>query len=207
MRLYTTAMAPNALRVLMLLREKAIDVEDVEIVELDLQAREHKSPEYLAINPLGQVPALQLDDGTCIAESLPISRYLDSISEGPSLFGDTPGTQAVIGMWERRAELGLFIPAVEYGHHTQPMMADSFTQYVDWGNSMTETVQSCLRLLDERLAESAWLGGEEFSVADITGYCGYKVAEFWSMPMDEPANVTAWVARIGQRPCASVIPL
>ena len=64
MRLYTTAMAPNALRVLMLLREKTIDLE---IVELDTQAREHKAPEYLAINPLGQVPALQLDDGTCVA--------------------------------------------------------------------------------------------------------------------------------------------
>ena len=197
MRLYTIAMAPNALRVLMLQREKAIDVE---IVELDVQAREHKAPEYLAINPLGQVPALQLDDGTCIAESLPISRYLDLISGAPYLFGDAPETQAVIGMWERRAQLGLFIPAVEYGHHTQPMMADSFTQYVDWGNSLIGTVQSCLGLLDARLAESAWLGGEEFSVADITAFVGYGVAAFWDMPLDDGPNIGIWLDRNERAP-------
>jgi glutathione S-transferase len=204
MRLYTIALAPNALRVLMLLKEKSIDIE---VVELDPQAEEHKTPEFLAINPLGQVPALQLDDGTCIAESLPISRYLDTISGAPRLFGDTPEAQAVIGMWERRAELGVFTPAVEYGHHTQPMMAEFFTQYPDWGNSMTTTVQSCLTLLDARLGESEWLGGDDFSIADITAYAGYGVAAFWDMPLGDGPNIGAWFDRMGARPCASVIPL
>lgn len=204
MRLYTLASAPNAIRVLMLLREKPLDIE---IVELDAEAREQKTPEFLAINPLGQVPALQLDDGICIAESLPISRYLDSISEGPSLFGATPESRAVIEMWERRAELGLFIPAVEYGHHTQPMMAEYFTQYVDWGNSLVGTVQSCLTLLDERLAETGWLGGTDFSIADITAYAGYRVAAFWSMPLQSEPNLSVWLHRMSERACASVVPL
>lgn len=203
MRLYTLALAPNALRVLMLLEEKALDVE---IVELDSQAEEHKTPEYLAINPLGQVPALQLDDGTCIAESLPISRYLDTISGAPCLFGESPESQAVIEMWERRAEFGVFIPAVEYGHHTQPTMAEHFTQYPDWGNSMIATVQSCLELLDARLGESAWLGGDEFSIADITAYAGRLVAAFWEMPLSDGPNISAWFDRMNARPCASVIP-
>jgi glutathione S-transferase len=204
MRLYTFEMAPNALRVLMLLKEKAIDIE---VVELDAQAEEHKSAEFLTINPLGQVPALQLDDGTCIAESLPISRYLDEISGAPRLFGDTPEAQAVIGMWERRAELGVFIPAIEYGHHTQPTMAEYFTQYPDWGNSMKATVQSCLTLLDARLGESEWLGGDQFSIADITAYAGYGAATFWDMPLSDGPNIGAWLDRMSARPCASVIPL
>ena len=187
MRLYTFAMAPTALRVLMLIKEKAIDVE---VVELDVQAGEHKAAEFLTINPLGQVPALQLDDGTGIAESLPISRYLDEISGAPRLFGNTPEAQAVIGMWERRAELGVFIPAVEYGHHTQPMMAEYFTQYPDWGNSMMVTVQSCLTLLDARLGESEWLGGDQF----------------WDMPLSDGPNIGAWLDKLSARPCATVIP-
>lgn len=204
MRLYSLPLAPNAIRVLMLLAEKAIDVE---VVELDSQSGEQKKPEFLAINPLGQVPALQLDDGTCIAESLPICRYLDGLDEGPSLFGATPKARAVIEMWERRAELGLFIPAVEYGHHTQPMMAEYFTQYADWGNSLIGTVQSCLALLDARLGESAWLGGDEFSIADITACAGHAVAAFWDMPLSDGPNIGAWLDRMKARPCASVIPL
>ena len=128
------------------------------------------------------------------------------ISGAPYLFGDTPETQAVTGMWERRAELGLFIPAVEYGHHTQPMMAEHFTQYVDWGNSLKGTVQSCLDLLDARLGETAWLGGDQFSIADITAFAGYGVAAFWDMPLSDGPNLSAWLGRMNERPCASVIP-
>ena len=203
MRLYSERSMPNAHRVLMLLREKAFDIE---IVELDIKAGAHKAPEFLAINPLGQVPALQLDNGTCITESLPICRYLDAVSGGATLFGDTPEARAVIEMWERRAELGLFIPAVEYGHHTQPMFASYFEQYPDWGNSLMGTVESCLALLDGRLAQTAWLGGDEFSIADVTAYCGYRVAVFWKMPLGNVSNVRSWADRMNARPSADVIP-
>lgn len=202
MRLYSNRGMPNAHRVLMLLRENAFDIE---IVELDIEAGAHKSSEFLAINPLGQVPALQLDDGTCIAESLPICRYLDAASDGTTLFGDTPEARAVIEMWERRAELGLLIPAVEYGHHTQPMFKGYFAQYPDWGNSLTRTVESCLALLDDRLAQTTWLGGDEFSIADVTAYCGFRVAVFWKMPLGTVPNIMGWVDRINARPCADVI--
>ena len=203
MRLYSNRGMPNAHRVLMLLREKAFEIE---IVELDIEAGAHKCPEFLAINPLGQVPALRLDDGTCIAESLPICRYLDAVSGGTTLFGSTPEARPMIEMWERRAELGLFIPAVEYGHHTQPMFKGYFEQYPDWGNSLMGTVESCLALLDDRLAQTTWLGGDEFSIADVTAYCGYRVAVFWKMPLGAVPNVIGWVDRMNARPCADAIP-
>ena len=203
MRLYSNRGMPNAHRVLMLLRENAFDIE---IVELDIEAGAHKSSEFLAINPLGQVPALQLDDGTCIAESLPICRYLDAMSGGTTLFGATSKARAVIEMWERRAELGLLIPAVEYGHHTQPMFKGYFAQYPDWGNSLTRTVESCLALLDDRLAQTTWLGGDEFSIADVTAYCGFRVAVFWKMPLGNAPNVMSWADRLSARPCTDVIP-
>ena len=103
MKLYDSRLAPNPRRVRWFLAEKGID--DLEIVQVDLMAGAHKTPEYLAEVGLANVPALILRDGTALTESLAICRYLESLHPEPNMFGRDARETAVIEMWTRRAEL------------------------------------------------------------------------------------------------------
>ena len=94
--------APNPRRVRIFAAEKGIALP---MRDLSIPAREHKADEYLALNPRGQTPALQLDDGTVIAESVAICRYLEGLHPEPPLFGTTLREQALIEMWTRRVEM------------------------------------------------------------------------------------------------------
>ena len=109
MKLYE-APSPNARRVHIALAEKGIEVESVAV---DIRAGENISGDYLAKNPGGRVPMLELDDGICLGESVAITRYLDAMGEGPSLFGDTPLRQAQVEMWHRRAELNFLLEVLQ----------------------------------------------------------------------------------------------
>jgi glutathione S-transferase len=198
MRLFVSPMAPNALRVVMLLREKRLDVP---LVNIDLSSKEEKEA-YRAINPLMQVPALELDEGSYVSESLTICQYLDAVSGAPHLFGESLAERTQIAMWERRAELMLFIPAVEYGHHTHPALRAAFHQFPDWAQTMRSKAMGLLPIISERLSAHPYLGGNDFSIADITGYIGCRVATFFGIPLSESAPVKEWVQRIGQRDSA-----
>ena len=200
MKLYSHPLQPNAIRVLMFIDEKGIPIP---VIDLDILGGEHKSPKYLTKNPLGQVPALELDDGTTLSESLVICRYLDEAYGEPSLFGSDVKERAVVALWERRAELGLFIPSVEYGHHTMPEMSGFFDQFPDWAESLRGGIEDSLALLNERLSQKNFLAGDNFSIADITAYLGVKWAELTvglNVPTASPA--ADWVDRISQRESA-----
>ncbi len=97
MKLYHSRRAPNPRRVRWFMAEKGI--KDIEVVEVDLFKGEHRTPEYLARAGLPVVPALELDDGTAITESIAICRYLESIYPEPNLLGRDPKEIAVIEMW------------------------------------------------------------------------------------------------------------
>ncbi|MDB5450027.1 MAG: glutathione S-transferase [Phenylobacterium sp.] len=121
MKLYDTPLAPNPRRVRWFMAEKGI--EDIEVVRLNLMEGDHRQPEYLAKTGLPNVPALELDDGTCITESLAICRYLESRYPEPNLFGRTPQETAVIEMWTRRAEMLVATPLMIGVRHSHPAMA------------------------------------------------------------------------------------
>src|SRR6516165_6373754 len=104
MKLYDYAWAPNARRVRIYLVEKGLTVPTETV---DLAAMQHKSEAYTAINPMQRVPALVLDDGTVIVESMAICRYFESLQPEPILFGTGPLDSALVEMWNRRAELHL----------------------------------------------------------------------------------------------------
>jgi glutathione S-transferase len=184
----------------MFIDEKGIDMP---IVDLDLPSGEHKSPEYLEKNPRGQVPTLELDDGTTISESIVICRYLDEVTDAPRLFGEHASDRARISMWERVLELGLFIPAVDYGHHTLPEVRPYFDQCPDWAESLRGGMESTLSMLGEQLGRHEFVAGEAFTVADITGFLGVKYAEVLAgiKPPDGSA-LAAWAQTVSTRDCA-----
>ena len=110
MKLYQSDRAPNPRRARMFMAEKGIDLDQVEIINLDIMAGENLTDEYKRKNPLGGVPTLELDNGTCIAESMAISRYFEEIHPEPPLMGSNPEEKAIIEMWNRRMELNLLFP-------------------------------------------------------------------------------------------------
>ena len=199
MKLYTMPFAPNALRAQIFMQEKAIEVETVSVTP-------ENRAEYLKLNPLGQVPSLVLDDGTVITESLTICEYLDAVSPAPRLFGSDPEERARIGMWERRAEMLLFIPSVEYGHHVHPMFAGRLTQFPDWARSLTPKASAFVEVMAERLASVPFLAGESFSAADITAYLGYSgFIAFGGITPSESKPVKDWANRIGRRDSMAIL--
>src|SRR4051812_9283329 len=93
--------------------ERGVAVETIDVGEMPVE-------DYRRVSPLAMVPVLETDSGLLISESLTICQYLDAVAVGPSLFGDGLEDRTIAAMWERRAELMLMNPAIEYGHHTAP---------------------------------------------------------------------------------------
>ena len=166
LRLYVAPFAPNPMRVLVVMREKGVAAQLIDITTL-------APAEYRSINPLGQVPALVLEDGEVLTESRTICDYLDAVSGRPLLFGDSPLERARIGMWDRRAEMGLFNPAVDYGHHTHPMFAGRLAQFPDWASTLVPRAEAVLDLVTEQLGRSKFVAGDDLSAADFTAALGY----------------------------------
>jgi glutathione S-transferase len=198
MRLFTSRLAPNSLRVIMLFREKKLGIP---LVVVDLNAPPQKKA-HRAINPFAQVTALELDDGTYLAESLTISQYLDAVSGPPYLFGESLEQRMQIAMWERRAELSLFISAIEYGHHTHPMFHTAPYRFPDWAQSQLPQLNTFYVLMGERLDSFSFLAGNEFSAADVTAYIGMSVAEFFGIQTPAFAVLHEWKQRIAARSSA-----
>jgi glutathione S-transferase len=198
MRLFTMPLAPNVTRVVMLIREKKLDIPQIRV---DLSSAD-KRDAYRAINPFGQVPALELDDGRYITESLTICQYLDTLSGAPLLFGDSLAERTYVSMWERRVEMNLFIPAVEYGHHTHPIFSGEFRQYPDWATTMRDKVVAFYPMMDEQLSRQPYLAGNGFSIADITAFIGCRGATFFGLPASESPPFNSWLERIARRDSA-----
>ncbi|HEX8062290.1 MAG TPA: glutathione S-transferase family protein, partial [Allosphingosinicella sp.] len=172
MRLYIRPIAPNALKVLIFMAERGIEIETVDVGEL--------APEdYARVSALLTVPALETDGGPLITESLTICQYLDSAAPGPGLFGEGLEERAVVAMWERRAELRLMNPAIEYGHHTQAMFAGRLQQFPDWARFHVAQSEPMLALMEQRLTESRYLAAERFTMADVTAFLGWAGLIGW----------------------------
>ncbi|MBU4434377.1 MAG: glutathione S-transferase [Alphaproteobacteria bacterium] len=203
MKLYGEANpAPNPRRVRIFLAEKGVDLPEIRI---GMRQGGHKSPEHKARNSLGQVPTLELDDGTMISESVSICRYLESLYPDPPLFGATPLERAQIDMWQRRVEFQLLIPVGMFWRHAHPLTAALLTQHKDFGESNRETVAKAMKWLDRELADGrSFIAGETYSIADIVAQTTLDFADFTGLetPADTP-HLTAWRERVGARPSAA----
>ena len=180
------APSPNARRVHVFLREKGLPAP--ESVTVDIRGGENLSAEYRAKNPFGRVPALELDDGSFITESVAICRYFEGLHPEPSLFGVTPQAQATIEMWNRRAELNFMMPVAQAFRNISGFFKDREKISAEWGEISAEVAADALTVFAAELGDH-YLAGEQFSIADITFGVALDFAEQVkvAVPLDLPA--------------------
>jgi glutathione S-transferase len=204
MKLYDENMpAPNPRKVRIFLAEKGIEVPRERVT---MMKREHKAAEFLKKNSLGQVPVLELDDGTHISESVAICRYLEALHPTPALFGRDAREQAMIEMWMRRAEFRLWAPMGQVWINDDPRTAIvNPNQFPEYGARNRKIVANAMKWLDGELADGRpWLAGQSYSMADIVLLCGVDFAKFVNMDMPEEAtHLRTWHARVSARPSAA----
>jgi glutathione S-transferase len=208
MKLYDMVKAPNPRRVRMFLAEKGVAVERVEI---DIPGGANLAGDYLAINPRGVVPTLQLDDGTIIDESIAICRYIDALHPEPNLFGRDPVEIARVEQWQRRAEFeGLFnIAAVfrntaePFANRAMPGTAPPLAQIAAMAERGRVLTWHFIDMLEARLGESIYVAGDRFTLADITALVAVDFAKWVQIRMSEAhPNLQRWYAAVSSRPSA-----
>ena len=184
--------APSPRRVRIFVAEKGIQIPTEEVT----LHKETRSPEFLLKNPMGSVPVLELDDGTCIAESVAICNYLEELHPEPSLFGSTPEWRAIINMWVRRVEIYLYIPI------DLMSMYDGKIAQAKEGSRRFAT--RTLGLIDAALREREFIASDSFTMADIfalsaldfgSKHCGFDLS-------DDHTNVIRWHKAVSARASA-----
>ncbi len=171
MKLYDGGRAPNPRRVRVFLAEKGITRADR--AGRSRRAWRTSRPRFTAINPLQRVPALVLDDGTVITESIAICRYFELLHPKPPLFGIEPKEVATIEMWQRRMELHLLLQVGHVFRNSHPAMKEmEVPQVPAWAEANKPRVMDFLDVLDRELKDRPFVAGDRYSVADITGMIG-----------------------------------
>ena len=201
MKLYDGGRAPNPRRVRVFLAEKGITVP---LEPVDLGKMAHKTPAYAAINPVQRVPALELDDGTVISESIAICRYFEAQKPEPPLFGVGPKEAAIVEMWERRVEFHLLAPISHIFRNAHPAMAAmEVPQVPAWAEANKPRVMEFLGLLDAALKNRRYIAGDRYSVADITAMISVDFMKPAKLTLpDEMTSVKRWHAEVAARPSA-----
>jgi len=202
MKLYEIG-APNPRRVRIFLAEKNAEIESVTV---DVMAGAHQTPAFLEKNSLGLLPVLELDDGTCITESVAICRYLESHYPEPPLLGMGPLQQAVVEMWNRRLELGLFRSTADYFQHTIPFFKDKIAQLPAYAETAKESARKHLDWLNGALADRKFLAGDDYTIADITAQVALDLGTpsvFTVEPRHE--HLSRWLSEVSARPSARVL--
>lgn len=209
MKLYDFTLAPNPRRVRMFLSEKGIEIPAVQI---NTREAEQFSDSYKAVNPNGVVPTLELDDGTCIGESVAICRYFEETHPDPPLMGRDAKDKAIVEMWNRRAEIEGYLSAAEAFRNALPAFEDRALPGVTSGvpqiPALVERGKASMdrffHKLDAQLADNQFVAGDTFSIADITAFVAIDFAKRVEIEIpDDCRNVARWFAEVSARPCAS----
>lgn len=203
MKLYVAQRAPSPRRVLMFLVEK--DINGLELVNVDLNAQEHKSEQYRAKSPLARVPALELDDGRVLTETRAICTYLEGRHPQPNLMGADATERAFIEMADRRVEWHVLLPIANCVRHTHPGLAPlEQPQFPEFGRSQGEKLRESAAWLDGELQRQPWVAGERFTIADITAFCALEFAKLIRFHAGQQgfAALQAWRDRVAERPSA-----
>ena len=200
MKLYESRRAPNPRRVRWVMAEKGVS--DVELVEVDILTGEHRQPAYRDKVGVPHLPALELDDGTCLSESIAICRYLEALHPEPNLFGRDPKEQAIIEMWMRRCEMYLANPMmlnVRFSHPALAVLETPQPQVAEYNRAGAERF---MKTLDRRLVDTEFIA-DRFTIADIVAVVGLDFARLVRYrPPAEFENLARWLEACRARPAA-----
>jgi glutathione S-transferase len=202
MKLYTSHRAPNPRRVRWVMAEKGIT--DVEIVEIDIMSGDHKTADYRSRVGVAHVPALELDDGTTISESVAIGRYLEHLYPEPNLFGVDAREQAVIEMWTRRCEFYLANPLMLNVRHSHPALAAlEGIQLAEVAEYNRIGAERFMKTLDRHLANHEFIAADRFTIADIVATVGLDFARLVkARPPEDLTHLNRWYEAARARPAA-----
>jgi glutathione S-transferase len=202
MKIYDFAFAPNPRRLRIFVAEKGLKIP---LEQVDIFSGQNRTPAMLAKNPAGGLPVMELDDGTHLAESVAICRYLESLHPEPNMMGKNSREQAEIEMWNRRVELGLFAAAGRAFQHTNELFKERLKQFPEYGETQREAIKQQLQWLDAQIGNKPFIAGDRFTIADITAEVAVDfAAQMAGVPMD-PAlkNLARWHQSVSSRPSAN----
>ena len=199
--------APSPRRVRIFLAEKGIDVDTVQV---DLASGEQLGEAYRRINPDCVVPALELDDGSCISEVLAICQYFEELQPDPPLMGSTREERARVTMWNAKVEQqGLLAMADAFRNAAKGLKGraltgpESYEQIPELAERGRQRVIQFIRRLDDHLADSTYLAGDNFSIADISAMVMIDFARWIKLDIpDNASNVSRWYGQVSARPSA-----
>jgi glutathione S-transferase len=209
MKLYDAELAPSPRRVRIFLAEQGVEVERVMV---DLRRNEQLDDPYLAVNPRGAVPALELDDGEVICESAAICRYFEALHPEPTLFGATALDIGRIESWTRRIESDGYAAAVYAFRNVHPAFEDraapgkwpSMPQIPELGARGLIMWGAFVDALDARLAEREWIATDAYSFADISALVTIDFARAAKFQVPEKCRAVArWHKAASGRPSAA----
>lgn len=200
MKIYNSPTAPNPRRVRIFLAEKGVEVpyENVDIV-----SAVNRGPEFRKKNPLGTVPVLELDDGTCISESVAICRYFEEVHPEPPLFGVGAKERALVEMWNRRMEFNVLQPIADAFRQRHDFFKGRIRQVPEYAEAQRLNAEDSLVWLDQELASRHFIAGDRFTIADITAMVAIdfgRVSKIAIRP--EQRNLARWHAEVAARPSA-----
>ncbi|MFJ5370757.1 glutathione S-transferase family protein [Bosea sp. CER48] len=199
MKLYDGGRAPNPRRVRIFFAEKGVPLP--ELVAIDIAKKEHRTEAFTRINPAQRLPVLELDDGTALAETIAICRYIEALHPQPAMFGRDAKEQATIEMWNRRVELGLFASVAAVFRHSHPSMAELEEQVPEWAEANRDQVDDHLWLLELQLASNPFVCGETMTVADITAGIAIDFMKPSRIPLPEDfVHIRRWHGDLSTRP-------
>lgn len=201
---FYNSIGPNPHVVRMFMAEKGFEVPRVEV---DLRGGENRREPYLKINPAGQCPALELDDGTVLAEITAICEYVDEISTAtPSLIGDTPDERARTRMWTRRIDLNIAEPGANGFRFAEglPLFRNRVHCIPQAAADLKATVRENLAWLDGLIGGKPFVAGDKLTMADIFLFPFLSFFGDVGQPLDPACkNLSAWFQRMKARPSAA----
>jgi glutathione S-transferase len=208
MKIHDREGTPNAARIRIVLAAKGLE-DQIEFVSVDLIGAEQKQSAFLAMNPVGKIPVLELDDGTFISESTAITEFLDNIDGNPTLTGRTPREKALIHMMQRRAEMLLLEAVDDYFHYGTPGLGTKLRPWrmpdwsgaKEWGRRRGALAVQNMSYFNDILVKQCFLAGDTFSMADITLFAGLEFATIIGLPIaPELSALAAWRVKVSEIP-------
>lgn len=202
MKLYQS-IGPNPRVVLMFLEEKGAVIDRAFV---DIMKGENRQPDFVAKNPFGQVPLLEMDDGGYLSESTAICGYIEEKFPAPALIGSTAEERAVTNMLIRRLDYDVVAPMTTgfRGSEGLPMFQSRMRCLPEAADGLKACARDGLAAFDALLAGKTWLAGDRFTLADILLYCLTEFGKMVGQPLPEGlANLAAWSQRVAARPSAA----